>query len=169
MAALPSFEQLLLRNQTMVFSIAFHALRNRSLAEELAQEVFLSLHQNLHSLDSEEHVRNWLRRAAANRAIDEIRKLKHRKGPSLVDVAEPSADAKLADPLELDQLRRMVAALPPLARMLTILRFQEDLQPMEIAEQLSMPVATVKSKLHRTLRLLRGKMTRPSLVERKGA
>lgn len=157
---------MLRKHQGMVYSIAFHALRNRALAEELSQEVFLSLYEHLPSLESEEHVKNWLRRTAANRAIDEIRRQKFRRGPSLVDIAEPAAEARTLDSLASSQLRRMVAALPPVPRLLTILRYQEGMQPMEIAAQLSMPVATVKSKLHRTLRLLRGKLERPL---RKGA
>jgi RNA polymerase sigma-70 factor (ECF subfamily) len=67
-------------------------------------------------------------------------------------------DAGQKDPLLLAQLRESVAALPPVARVLTILRFQQELEPREIAEQLNMPVATVKSRLHRTLKLLRGKL-----------
>jgi RNA polymerase sigma-70 factor (ECF subfamily) len=45
-----------------------------------------------------------------------------------------------------------------------ILRFQEDLQPAEIAETLDIPLGTVKSNLHRSLAVLRGKLER----ERKG-
>jgi RNA polymerase sigma-70 factor (ECF subfamily) len=44
--------------------------------------------------------------------------------------------------------------------MVVILRYQEDLTPTEIAEVLSMPVATVKSQLQRSLAMLREKMTR---------
>lgn len=56
------------------------------------------------------------------------------------------------------QLRESVASLPPLPRMLTIMRFQQELEPREIAAQLDMSVATVKSRLHRTMKLLRGKL-----------
>jgi RNA polymerase sigma-70 factor (ECF subfamily) len=59
-----------------------------------------------------------------------------------------------------ETLRRMVASLPPKARMAVILRYQEDLDPVEIAEVLEMPVRTVKSHLQRSLALLRGKLAR---------
>ncbi|MES1260618.1 MAG: sigma factor-like helix-turn-helix DNA-binding protein [Acidobacteriota bacterium] len=48
--------------------------------------------------------------------------------------------------------------LPGKARMVLLLRYQEDLDPGEIAALLAMPVSTVKSHLHRSLALLRGKL-----------
>jgi RNA polymerase sigma-70 factor (ECF subfamily) len=41
-----------------------------------------------------------------------------------------------------------------------LLRYQEDLDPMEIAEMLNIPISTVKSLLHRSLAVLRGKLER---------
>jgi RNA polymerase sigma-70 factor (ECF subfamily) len=57
-------------------------------------------------------------------------------------------------------LRKLVASLPDAARMIVVLRFEEDMEPREIAETLGVPVATVKSRLRRTLALLRGKAQR---------
>lgn len=158
MTPLPGFEELLDRNKAMVYSVFWNALRNRAVAEELMQEVFLGLHQNLAHLESAEHAKNWLRRTAANRAIDELRRLRYRRGPSLEEVAEPAQEAMEVDPLLGEELRRQLERLPAEARVLTILRYQEDMQPMEIAEKLSIPVNTVKSRLHRALQLLRGRM-----------
>lgn len=157
-APLPAFEDLLERNQAMVYSIFWNALRNRGVAEELMQEVFLGLHQHLGQIESAEHARNWLRRTSANRAIDELRRLRYRKGPSLEEVAEPSGETVEIDPFLGAELRRQLERLPAEARVLTILRYQEDMQPMEIAEKLSLPVNTVKSRLHRALKLLRGRL-----------
>ena len=57
-------------------------------------------------------------------------------------------------------MRQLVASLPVTPRTVVALRYQEDMSVEEIAEALSMPVATVKSHLRRTLQLLREKMTR---------
>jgi RNA polymerase sigma-70 factor (ECF subfamily) len=64
----------------------------------------------------------------------------------------------------------LVAALPEKARMVVVLRYQEDLAPAEIAEALEMPISTVKSHLHRSLTLLRGRLEKKgiSLVRRGG-
>lgn len=160
MATMPEFAEIVREHQGMVFSLAFHALQDRAAAEDLTQDVFLSLHENLHRLESPGHVKHWLARVASNRAIDEIRKRKFRRGPSLEQVPEPRAKSGERDLLLSRQLRRTVASLPAAARVMIILRFQEDLELAEIARVLEIPVQTVKSRLHRSVNLLREKMLR---------
>jgi RNA polymerase sigma-70 factor (ECF subfamily) len=57
-------------------------------------------------------------------------------------------------------VRRAVASLPEKPRMVVILRYEEDLDPSEIAAVLGMPVNTVKSHLRRSLAMLREKLSR---------
>jgi RNA polymerase sigma-70 factor (ECF subfamily) len=155
-----AFEQIVRQHQGMVFSLACHYLRDRSLAEELAQEVFLNLHQNLHTIKSPEHLTFWLRKVTSHRCIDQTRRQKVRPQVSLEDVAEPVARSTENDLLLSELLRRVVDALPEKARMVVILRYQEDLDPSEIAGVLDMPLNTVKSHLRRSLSILRDKLSR---------
>jgi RNA polymerase sigma-70 factor (ECF subfamily) len=53
------------------------------------------------------------------------------------------------------RLQQLVATLPPRARIVIVLRYQEELEPSEIAEALDMSVNTVKSHLRRSLAALR--------------
>jgi RNA polymerase sigma-70 factor (ECF subfamily) len=144
----------------MVFSMACHFLRDRALAEELAQEVFLNLHQNLASIKSPEHLVYWLRKVTSHRCIDQSRRQKVRPQVSLDDVPEPSIDASENDLFLSEMLRRVVDTLPEKARLVVILRYQEDLDPGEIADVLDMPLNTVKSHLRRSLSTLRDKLSR---------
>lgn len=148
------FADVVRREQSMVFSIALHFLRDREAAEEIAQDVFLSLHRSLDSLQSRAHVTNWLRRVTSHRCIDYSRR---RKWPqvSLDDVPELRSDGPRRDPILARRLRDLVASLPEKARLVVILRYQEDLTPTEIADVLEMPIATVKSHLQRSLAALR--------------
>ena len=57
------------------------------------------------------------------------------------------------------RLRDLVAGLPDNARMVMVLRFQEEMDPSEIADTLKMPVNTVKSHLRRSLAALRAALT----------
>ena len=164
--ALCDFDVLVRQHQSMVFSLAYHFLHDRGLAEEVAQEVFLSLHRNLASVQSEAHALFWLRQATVRRAIDESRRLRRRPQVALEEVHEPAAAASSGDPMLGGLLRRLIAVLPEDARMVMVLRYQEDLDPSEIAELLSMPLATVKSHLHRSLAVLREKLARKGLGER---
>jgi RNA polymerase sigma-70 factor (ECF subfamily) len=157
-----AFAELVQQHQGMVFSIAYHFLRDRALAEDLAQEVFLELYQSLDRIESSAHLTYWLRRVTANRCIDQGRKKIRRRELALEDAPEPSAPAQsqINDPLLMEKLQQSVAGLPEKQRMVVILRFQEGLGPAEIAEVLEMPVNTVKSTLHRTLADLRKGLTR---------
>jgi RNA polymerase sigma-70 factor (ECF subfamily) len=157
----PNFEQLLLANQGMVFGLALHFLRERTSAEEIAQDVFFALHKNLRSITSDEHVRYWLRRVTVQRCIDRARRT------PVVSVSIDDAHELAVEPAENDvfireRLRKLIASLAPDARAVMLLRYQEDLSPPEIAATLSMPLPTVKSHLQRSLTMLREKMNRSS-------
>ena len=159
------FEALVREHRKMVFSLAYHLLHDRGIAEEVAQEVFLSLHRNLQRVESAAHALFWLRQATVRRAIDEARRRRRRPLVSLEEIPEPAEGTSLRDPMLGNMLRRMIAALPDAPRMVMVLRYQEDLDPPQIAELLDMPLATVKSHLHRSLALLREKLARRGLGE----
>jgi RNA polymerase sigma-70 factor, ECF subfamily len=154
-----NFAEIVRRHQSAVFSIALHFLADRSAAEELAQDVFLQLHANLATMKSEDHMKFWLRKVTAHRCIDYKRR---RKLPqvSLDDAPEPAAPAQSTDPFLARRLRQYVASLPEKPRLVMILRYQEDMPAEDIAEALTMPLATVKSHLQRSLAMLREKVTR---------
>jgi RNA polymerase sigma-70 factor (ECF subfamily) len=159
------FDSLVRLHQSMVFSFCYHFLHDRELAEEVAQEVFLGLHRHLSAIQSAEHAVFWLKKVAVQRSIDAARRRKRRPQVALEQVAEPASPAPVRDPLLGEVLRRLVAALPETPRSVMILRFQEDLDPSEIAELLEMPVGTVKSHLQRSLALLREKLERRGVGE----
>ena len=125
----------------MVFSLAVRFLRDREGAEELAQDVFLQIYQQLGRIESSSHATWWLRRAICHRCIDEVRKRKLRPRVGLEDAPEPAARDAQRDPLLQDQLRRLVESLPEKARAVVLLRYQEDMDPREIAEMLEMPIS----------------------------
>ncbi len=123
------FAGLVRQHQAMVYSIAWHMLRDRAVAEELAQDVFLSLHQHLAEMESSEHVLFWLRRVTSNRALDEARRRQRRPMVSLENAPEPVALSSQDDPLMGSALKKLVAALPEKSRAIVVLRYQEDLDP----------------------------------------
>jgi RNA polymerase sigma-70 factor, ECF subfamily len=160
------FGELMREHRKMVFSVAYHFLHDRDLAEEIAQDVFLSLHRNLAGLQSAAHAGFWLRKVAVQRSIDAVRKRTRRPQVALEDVAEPAARVASGDPMLSEMLRRLVATLPEAPRMAMVLRYQEDLDPAEISELMGIPVGTVKSHLQRSLALLREKLQRRGVGER---
>jgi RNA polymerase sigma-70 factor, ECF subfamily len=154
------FEQIVREHSAMVYSIAWHYLHDRALAEEVAQDVFLQLHRDFGRLEDNGHLKHWLRRVTVHRAIDQIRARRTRAQVSLEEAPQLAVVARESDPFMSRLLRRMVASLPRQARMVVILRYQEELEPMEIAEVLGIPARTVRTRLHRALSLLRAKAAR---------
>jgi RNA polymerase sigma-70 factor (ECF subfamily) len=157
---LAAFGDLVREHQAMVYSIAYHFIPDRATAEEIAQEVFLELHRRRNELESDEHVKYWLRKVAAHRSIDYARRRKRRPKIGIDEIPEPAAASDGSDPLLRQALERLVAGLPEKWRMMIVLRYQEDLEPAEIAALMNVPLGTVKSQLHRALTLLREKLAR---------
>ena len=156
------FRRLIDAHQRMVFSIALRVTGDYATAEEIAQDVFLALHRNGEKLESEDHVRYWLRRVAVHRSTDALRRRSVRPEAEAEEWSEEQQVSEAAVPVSyaiaarLDELLR---GLPEALRVAVVLRYQEDLLPEEIAAMLGQPVATVKSHLQRALKLLRRKAT----------
>lgn len=153
-----AFAALVRRHQRSVYSLALRMLADRFQAEDLAQEVFLQLFRSIGSVESEAHLAFWLRRVTVNRAIDRLR-----REPPVTQAALAEADALAAEPVHVDpilerRLRALLRELAPAARAVVLLRYQEDLDPTEIARTLKMSRNTVKSHLQRSLATLRERL-----------
>lgn len=146
-----AFAALVKMSESMVFGLAFGFFRNRAVAEDLAQEAYLELFRNLHKLDSDQHVVNWLRQTVTRKCIDRSRRKKFQPHLDLDAIPEPRAAPVARDPMLADELASKVAELPYKMRMVVVLRFQEDLRLGEIAAAMDIPVNTVKTLLRRAL------------------
>lgn len=149
-----AFGEIVRQHESMVFSIAWHALRDASLAEELAQDVFLKLYRNVGRIQSGSHLTFWLRRVAAHRCIDQLRRMRH-LGIPVDDAPDLLVLADEHDHLLHRRLKHLVASLPPKQRLAVILRYEEELEPQEISAVMRIPLNTVKSHLRRALAALR--------------
>jgi RNA polymerase sigma-70 factor, ECF subfamily len=153
-----AFAEIVRQQQRGVYSLALRMLADRHKAEDLAQEVFLQLHRKLTVIESDAHLVFWLRKVTMNLAIDRLRQEPRYEFLSLEDDPGLPSDAPERDPLLQRLLRGLIAQLPAAARATVILRYQEDLDPVEIAAVLDMPLNTVKSHLKRSLAFMRDKL-----------
>jgi RNA polymerase sigma-70 factor (ECF subfamily) len=154
------FRRLIETHQRMVFSLALRITGDTSLAEEVAQDVFLELHRSVEGLSSEDHIRFWLRRVAVHRATDAIRRRSHRPESTAeewVDGHSIEEDAPVSSVVIQARLEELLRTLPESMRVAVVLRYQEEMLVDEIAELLGQPLATVKSNLQRGLKLMRRK------------
>ena len=159
-----AFAELVERHEAMVFSLGYHFFSDRGKAEEIAQDVFLQLYRNLSAIESESHLLFWLRQVTTRRCIDLTRRARM-KAVSLEDAGELRAADRSTDILRDRRLRQLISELPDLQRAVVTLRYQEDLDPTDIASTLDMPINTVKSHLKRSLTLLRARVQGTAIVE----
>ena len=160
-----AFASLVRRYQRTVFSIALRMLGDRHRAEDLAQEVFLQLYRSLEGIGSDAHLAFWLRKVAVNRAIDRIRQEARYDNEPLTEAASVVGETGDTDPLLQRRMAELVSQLPPAARAVVVLRYQEDLDPVDIASTLDMPINTVKSHLKRSLTSLRARVLGTAIVD----
>jgi RNA polymerase sigma-70 factor, ECF subfamily len=161
----PEFAELVRRYQRTVYSIALRMLNDRHRAEDLAQEVFLQLYRSLEDIESDAHLAFWLRKVAVNRAIDRIRQEARYENEPLAEAATVADEVGDSDPLLQRRMAQLVSQLPPAARAVVVLRYQEDLDPVDIASTLDMPINTVKSHLKRSLTSLRARVLGAAIVD----
>jgi RNA polymerase sigma-70 factor (ECF subfamily) len=165
-----AFRSLMLAHQSQVYTLAVRMLTSREDAQELTQDVFLSLHRSLASIVSAAHLRHWLRRTVCHRAIDRLRRRSSMQMLPLesAEMIEDAA-ARDPDPSTARWLRGLIEQLQPMAKAVVLLRYQEDLDPTEIAQVLGVPVNTIKSHLRRSLSWMRRRHGQLHLIADGGA
>ena len=155
------FRRLVETHQRMVFSLALRVTGEYGTAEEVAQDAFLELFRVGERLESEDHVRFWLRRVTVHRATDALRRRAVRPEAQAEEwMEEAHSAAEDSDALNatvVARLEELLRTLPEAMRVAVVLRYQEEMRPEEIAALLGQPVATVKSNLQRGLQMLRRK------------
>jgi RNA polymerase sigma-70 factor, ECF subfamily len=161
-----AFDTLVRRFGSRVLSVALRLLRDRGEAEDLTQEVFVTLHHHLGEFRGESRFSTWVYRITRNRALNRLKFLQRRHHGRQLDVDDPTAARGVADPDTAQgeprdpehgltkrslstTLEAHLRALPEEQRLLVILRDLEDLSYEEIVDITGLPLGTVKSRLHR--------------------
>jgi RNA polymerase sigma-70 factor (ECF subfamily) len=157
-----SFRQLVLRYHRMVINVAFRGLGELSLAEDVAQDVFIKVYKALPAYRHDKPFKHWLHRVAANTVTDALRR--RRPIVSLEDLEQPPA-ATGSDPQDVAArhdlqraVRHAIANLPPHYRDTIALQTFGELNYSEIAQVLDIPLGTVMSRLNGAKRLLRASL-----------
>ncbi len=160
-----AFRDLFLRYGPNALALARRVARQGSLAEEVVQEAFLAVWRNPDAYqEGRGAVRSWLMGMVHHRAVDAVRReeAQRRRAEDLsageLDVLEDPAE-RVAEEVDLPQERRAVRAaleeLPEEQRQVIELMYFGGLSQSKIAERLSLPLGTVKSRTLLGMRRLR--------------
>jgi RNA polymerase sigma-70 factor, ECF subfamily len=140
-----------------VYSVAYHFTLKREDAEELSQEIFLKIFENLHRYDGSFPLAAWVISVARNLCIDRYRRRKRERSFRFVsdDAVAPmlqSGDDPAAEALKKERTKILFWALSEIPEDLAeilVLRDLEGLAYEEIGKALDLPDGTVKSRLFR--------------------
>lgn len=173
-----AFQSLIEDYQRLVCHVVFRMVHNEEDREEISQDVFVKVYQNLSKFEQKSKLSTWIARIAYNTCINYLKK---KKVPLYEDIAlaetgesgsgpekgsyldrVPGA-SKLADETVTDKemykfLHAEIAQLPVQYRAILTLYHMDDLSYQEIGEIMSLPDGTVKSYLFRARKLLKERM-----------
>ena len=168
-----SFNYLVARYHRPIIHFLFRMVRNRAVAEELAQEVFLRVYRSRESYRAEARFTTWLYRIATNLAVNHARDTRHERAaqPVYLDAAdeetgttpdvaddEPSVEQRLMRDERMAAIRKHVMALPERQRMAVLMHKYQGMDYRQIGEVLKLSESATKSLLFRAYQTLREKL-----------
>lgn len=163
-----AYAELMGRYKDSIYYLFYKMVNNKDDAEDLMIEAFGKAFKNLHSYQPTFAFSTWLFRIATNNGIDHIRKkkldtlsidknMKSEDGDSIkIDVKSSNLDPEeeLVSEQKKELIKKLVDKLKPKYKQLIELRYYEEKSYEEIAEELEMPLGTVKAQLFRAKDLL---------------
>lgn len=156
-----AFQSLYQATAPKLFGVVLRITRNRSLAEEVLQETYVKVWQKAERFSPEAgQPLAWLTTIARNRAIDRIRAehAERFKESGEDDPLGRIPAAGAADPAMTQSLRSCLSGLDEEARTCVVLAYCSGFSREELAERFNRPVGTIKTLLHRSIKLLRACM-----------
>lgn len=161
-----AFRSLYTRYANLVYSVALRVLRDAQIAEDITQEIFVRIWKKPESYQAQRgRFVTWLTSVTRNRAVDEIRSRNRRYRFEMASPEEQEREVpapERADPAltaELSDQRRLIMTaldtIPQEQREIIELAYFGGLTQQEIAERLSQPLGTVKTRIRLGMRKLR--------------
>jgi RNA polymerase sigma-70 factor (ECF subfamily) len=172
-----AFEALMRRYNSRLFRVARAILKDDSDAEDALQDAYLQAYRRIGEFRGEAQLGTWLTRIVVNQALMQLRKQKRnrvvvpfreRSGPPAVDqeiedVADKNGESPSSAALRAEvrrMLEQRIDELPVAFRTVFVMREVEDMTVQETAACLSIPEATVRTRLFRARAMLRQSLER---------
>lgn len=147
-----AFESLVLRRQSWVRNLMRRLSRDRVLADDLAQQVFLQVWRKIGRLQHPDRFPGWLKRVAVNVWLQHLRSADALHRSDAMEDAETAAPGAVGAAVDVD---RALAALPPDVRLCIVLSYHARMSHADIAATTAIPLGTVKSHIRRGTERLR--------------
>jgi len=155
-----AFQEVYHRYSRLVFGYGLRILKERSAAEDTAQEVWIRVVRLAGSYRSESPLKHWLMRVTRNTALTQIRKrgvVSEALSGQTIEVSAESFEQSLMQSVEVARLGELIDELPEAQRVALVLWISERLSYEEIAGEMGTTEAAVKSLIFRARRALEEK------------
>jgi RNA polymerase sigma-70 factor (ECF subfamily) len=162
-----AFERLYQKYSRDVYTMALRMTGSEEIAEEVTQEVFISIYKNIKRFQFQSAFTTWIYRIVMRRAADYFRKNRKHQGKliSLYDNNNQDQPMEIRDPTQnpaeeavqrekANRIEQAILGLQDKQRDILILRYVNQLSYEEIAQILRCRIGTVKSRLNRAHKLL---------------
>lgn len=160
-----AFREIVNRYKNSLYAFLRRFVNQQDIVEDVFQETFLQLYTSRDSFDAERPLRPWLFTIAANKAKDALRKIQRQATMSMGAMADAgdvsqdelinilaSYETRPEEELSRDEtalrVRQIIADMPDNLREILILAYFEQFSYKHMADILSIPIGTVKSRLH---------------------
>lgn len=170
-----SFTGLVVKYQNKVYNLCFRVMGEHAEAQDMAQEIFLTVHKSLKNFRGDSLFSTWIFRVTVNHCKNRIKYLGRRKYYSSVSIdkpletedgdfyqvvtdEEPDPESQLESRQIQDVVQAAIATLDSDHRMVIVLRDIQEMSYEEIAEIVGVKVGTVKSRIHRARSELKKKL-----------
>ena len=174
-----AFQEMVLTYQDRIFGLVFRMLGNRQEAEDVAQEVFISVYRGIGNYRGEGKLYTWMYRIASNTCKNRIKYLKGRNFHRASDIDEtpaahtkgedggpvvalqsvvPGPEATVQGNRLQEAVQRELANLEPEHRLLIVLRDVQGLSYQDILKITGLNQGTLKSRLHRARLALKSRL-----------
>ncbi len=175
---LNAFETIVKENQKLVAHVVFKMVTHATDREEICQDVFIKVYENLKSFEFNSKLSTWIARIAYNTCLNHLQK---KKLPLYEDLSTDNDDGEIREPVSagfsetiwsgvknpeqkmMDRqtsefLKKEIEALPVQYRTIVTLYHMDDMSYQEIGQALQIPEGTVKSYLFRARKLLKERL-----------
>ena len=160
-----AFREIITRYKNPLYAFLRRFVSQDDVVEDVFQETFLQLYTSRESFDTDRPLRPWLFTIAANKAKDALRKMQRQSSMSMGTIAD-AGDFSLDEVVNIltsyettpedevsaeetaQKVRQVISEMPESLRGILILAYFEQFSYKHMAEILSIPIGTVKSRLH---------------------
>ncbi|MGE7945987.1 RNA polymerase sigma factor [Lysinibacillus sp. NPDC093688] len=157
-----------------VYRTCYYMLRNSQDAEDLCHDVFITVFRQ--DWQSVEHTRAWIMRIAMNHCLNLLKRNQTQRDKQgqvqwlheQATFSNKSVDTIVVEKTAQEEWEELLKQLPDKLMAVVTLRYIGELSMVEIAETLQIPVGTVKSRLHKALKIMRKKLEHKNNLWLKG-